>query len=399
MPGPTILQIIPRLDTGGAEISTLEVVEALVKAGATALVATEGGRLGGEVGRLGGEIVPFPAATKNPLKMWANAGKLASIIGQRSVALIHARSRAPAWSALIAARRTRIPLVTTYHGAYGGRNALKNAYNGVMSRGDVVIANSGFTAKLIAERHGTPVEKLRIIHRGIDFRKFDPARVTPERIDVLRKAWGVKVGQTIILQAARLAGWKGHRTVIEAVALLARQGKLGETIVVMAGDPQGRDGYRDDLIARIRSHDLESRIRLAGHCADMPAAFAAADLAIVASTQPEAFGRAVTEASAMGVPVIATNIGAPPETVVGVPEEERTGWLVPPGDAKALADAIRAATGLSMDDRAALSRRARDHVARHFSVGSMQRATLAVYDELLGTRLAGAFTGTTIPSK
>ncbi len=399
MPGPTILQIIPQLDTGGAEISTLEIAEALVKAGATALVATEGGRLASEVGRLGGEIVPFPAATKNPLKMWANAGKLASIIEQRSVALIHARSRAPAWSALIAARRTRIPFVTTYHGAYRSTNVLKNAYNGVMARGDVVIANSGFTAKLIAERHGTPAEKLRIIHRGIDRRKFDPVRVTPDRIEALRKAWGVKSNERVILQAARLAGWKGHRTVIEAIAQLAQQNALSDAVVVMAGDPQGRDGYREDLLARIKAHGLESRIRLTGHCADMPAAFAAADLAIVASTEPEAFGRAVTEASAMGVPVIATNIGAPPETVVTGPGPERTGWLVRPGDAGALADAIRAATALSEGDRAALSRRAREHVARHFSIGSMQRATLAVYDELLGTRLAEAFASTTVQSK
>ena len=352
MPRPTILQIIPKLDTGGAEISTLEIVEALVKAGAMALVATEGGRLAGEVGRLGGEIVRFRAAAKNPLKMWANAGKLVSIIEQRSVALIHARSRAPAWSALAAARRTRIPFVTTYHGAYGGRNAVKNAYNGVMARGDVVIANSGFTAKLIAERHGTPAAKLRIIHRGIDARKFDPARVAPDRIEALRKAWGVKPNQRVILQAARLAGWKGHRTVVEAVAQLVQQNALADVVVVMAGDPQGRDGYRDDLIARIKAHGLENRVRLTGHCADMPAAFAAADLAIVASTEPEAFGRAVTEASAMGVPVIATNIGAPPETVVTEPRPERTGWLVPPGDAGALADAIRTATALSDTDRA-----------------------------------------------
>lgn len=399
MPGPTILQIIPQLDTGGAEISTLEIVEALVKAGASALVATQGGRLADEVGRLGGELLPFPAATKNPVRMWRNAGKLASIIEQRSVALIHARSRAPAWSALIAARRMRVPFVTTYHGAYGGQNALKNTYNGVMAKGDVVIANSGFTARLIRERHGTPDEKLRIIHRGIDPRKFDPARISPDRIDALRKAWGVKPGQRVVLQAARLASWKGHRTVIEAIAQLQQHNALGDAVVVMAGDPQGRDGYRDDLTARIKGHGLENRIRLTGHCADMPAAFAAADLAIVASTEPEAFGRAVTEASAMGVPVIATNIGAPPETVVTEPEGKRTGWLVPPGDAAALAAAVRAATGLSHADLAALSHRAKQHVANHFTIANMQRATLAIYDELLGTGLAQALTGTTIPSK
>ncbi|MEZ5925969.1 MAG: glycosyltransferase family 4 protein [Hyphomicrobiaceae bacterium] len=391
MPGPTILQIIPELDTGGAEISTLEIVEALTAAGAKALVATEGGRLAGEVERLGGELVPFPAATKNPVKMWANAGKLARLVRQRGIALLHARSRAPAWSALVAARRTNVPFVTTYHGAYGGQSRLKNAYNGVMARADLVIANSGFTARLVMGRHGTPASCIRIIHRGVDLRKFDPAEVAPDRVAELRRAWGVGPDQPVFLQAARLAGWKGHRTVIDAFGQLNRNSELRNAVVVMAGDPQGRDGYRDELLARIRTFDLGERIRLTGHCADMPAAFAAARLAIVASTEPEAFGRAVTEASSMGVPVIATDIGAPPETVVTEPETDRTGWLVSPGDAGALADALRKATALTDPERAAFAHRARRHVARRFSVGAMQHATLAVYDELLGTDLAQSF--------
>lgn len=396
MPGLTILQIIPKLDTGGAEISTLEIVEALVKAGATALVATEGGRLSGEVTRLGGEIVPMAAATKNPLRMWANAGRLSRLVRERSIALLHARSRAPAWSALVAARRCRIPFVTTYHGAYGGRNALKNAYNGVMARGDAVIANSGFTARLITERHAPPRDRLRIIHRGVDMVKFDPAAMTPERLSKLRASWGVAEGRPLILQAARLAGWKGHQTVIEAIHLLDQRGLLGDAVVVMAGDAQGRDGYREGLLDRIRQLGLENHILLPGHCSDMPAAFAQADLAVVASTEPEAFGRAVTEASSMGAPVIATDIGAPPETVVTAPETARTGWLVPPGEAEALARSIATALALPPAERAALRARARAHVAAEFSVGRMQWATLAVYDELLGTSLASAFGATTV---
>jgi glycosyltransferase involved in cell wall biosynthesis len=399
VPGPTILQIIPNLDTGGAEISTLEIVDALARAGATALVATEGGRLAGEVGRLGGEIVPFPASTKNPGRLFANARRLAHLIRARSVDLIHARSRAPAWSALAATQRTGIPFVTTYHGAYGSRNALKNAYNGIMARGDRVIANSGYTARLITERHGTSGDRLRIVHRGVDLAKFDPARISTERMAAVRRAWGVKAGQRVILQAARLASWKGHTTVIDAVDLLSRRQGLDESAVILAGDPQGRDSYREVLMTQIDARGLGDWIRLPGHCADMPAAFALADLAIVASTEPEAFGRAVTEASAMGVPVIATDIGAPPETVVTEPEAERTGWLVPPGDADALAGAIVAAFSLDPDARTALSARSRQHVEKNFSVDAMQRATLAVYDELLGTCLAQTFARTTVHGK
>lgn len=396
MPGPTILQIIPQLDTGGAEISTLEIVEALVKSGATALVATQGGRLAGEVLKIGGEIVPMQAASKNPLTMWANAGRLAKLVRTRSIRLLHARSRAPAWSALVAARRTGIPFVTTYHGAYGGTSALKTAYNGVMARGDAVIANSAYTAKLITDRHAPPAGRVRIIHRGVDLTKFDPKAIPAARLAALRASWGVPEGRPIILQAARLASWKGHHTVIEAVHLLHQRGELGEAVVVMAGDAQGRDGYRDGLTARIRQYGLESRILRPGHCADMPAAFALADLAVVASTEPEAFGRAVTEASSMGAPVIATDIGAPPETVKIAPESERTGWLVPPGDAEALARAIATAFALFPGDRLALRARARSHVAASFSVERMQLATMAVYDELLGTSLAQAFKATTV---
>lgn len=396
MPGPTILQIIPKLDTGGAEISTLEIVDALVKCGATALVATEGGRLMGEVEKLGGEIVQLAASTKNPLKMWANAGKLAKLVRERSIRLLHARSRAPAWSALIASRRMGIPFVTTYHGAYGGTSALKNAYNGVMARGDAVIANSAYTAKLITGRHAPPAGRVRIIHRGVDLKKFDPKAIPATRLAALRDSWGVPAGRPIILQAARLASWKGHHTVIEAIHLLAERGQLGEAIVVMAGDAQGRDGYRDGLISRIRQYGLESRILLPGHCADMPGAFALADLAVVASTEPEAFGRAVTEASSMGAPVIATDIGAPPETVKIAPDAERSGWLVPPGDAEALARAIATAFALPEAERAALRARARAHVAAAFSVERMQLANMAVYDDLLGTSLAQTFKTTTL---
>ena len=232
-----------------------------------------------------------------------------------------------------------------------------------MARGDAVIANSAYTAKLITDRHAPPAGRVRIIHRGVDLEKFDPAAIPAARLAALRASWGVPEGRPIILQAARLAGWKGHHTVIEATRMLAQRDELGEAVVVMAGDAQGRDAYRDGLLARIRQYGLASRILLPGHCADMPGAFALADLAVVASTEPEAFGRAVTEASSMGAPVIATDIGAPPETVKIAPESERTGWLVPPGDPQALARAIANAFALPPAERATLRARARAHVA------------------------------------
>lgn len=393
---PTILQIIPRLDTGGAERTTIEMTQAIVGAGGRALVATEGGRMAPQVVDAGGEIVPLNASSKNPLTMLANAGRLRRVVLREAVDLLHARSRAPAWSALIAARLSGRPLVTTYHGAYAERGALKRAYNGVMARGDVVIANSHYTSRLIQGRYGTPEGRIRVIHRGIDEESFDPDRVEPERVERLRAGWGVRPGQRVILNAARLTPWKGQAIVIAAAARLRQQHAPDDWVVVLAGDAQGRIDYVESLRQQIERQALGDRVKLVGHVEDMPAAYVAAHVAVVASTEPEAFGRAAAEAEAMRCPVIATAIGAAPETVIAEPQAAMgaiTGWLMPPGDAEALAHRIRAALELSDGARADIGARARGHVTRSFSLTAMQAATLGAYDSLLGTRLAETWAG------
>lgn len=391
---PTILQIIPELDTGGAELSTVEIAAAIVRGGGRALVLSEGGRLARFITDAGGEFIPFPAATKNPLRILQNARNIAKIVDKEGVDLIHARSRAPAWSAKLAARRTGKAFVTTYHGAYSEKGSIKRAYNRVMADGDVVIANSGYTGALIQSRYGTPEHRIRVIHRGVDGKEFDPETILPSRTRSLRKAWNVGPDTRIILQAARLTSWKGQSVLIEAARLLEAESRLGDAIVVLAGDAQGRDNYKQRLEAEIAAAGLEGRVLLVGHVADMPAAYSTAHLAIVASTEPEAFGRVATEAQVMGCPVIATAIGAPPETVLappGVPAAERTGWLVPPGAPKELAAAIGEALSLSEADRTALGARARAHVLQSFTLDAMCRATLRVYDGLLGTALEGGY--------
>jgi len=387
---PTVLQIIPRLDTGGAELAVLEITEALVAAGARALVASEGGRLAAEVTRLGGELIEFPAATKNPWQMYANAARLEALIREEHIDLVHARSRAPAWSALLATRRARRPFVTTYHGAYGERGRLIRLYNSVMARADVAVANSQYTGKLIEERYGTSRQKIRVIHRGVDFTKFDSDKIDEARLAALRAAWGIGDDERVVLNAARLTGWKGQRVLIDAAAKLARQSSLDNWVVILAGDAQGRDAYDAELRARIESSGLDGQVRLVGHCADMPTAFLLAHVTVVASTEPEAFGRAATEAQAMACPVIATRIGAPPETVRAEPKvasTDITGWLVPAADAEALSSCLRAALELSPAARMAIGQRAQSHVKENFSVVGMKKSTLAVYDELLGTAL------------
>ncbi len=391
---PTILQIIPELDTGGAELSAIEIADAIVRAGGRALVLSEGGRLAPRIAAAGGEFVPFPAATKNPIRLLWNARVIRRMIESEGVDLVHARSRAPAWSAMIAARRAGKPFVTTYHGAYNEKTSLKRAYNAVMAKGDVVIANSRYTKQLIEQRYGTEPDKIRVIYRGVDGTKFDPAAISAERKAALRTRWKAGSDTRIVIQLARLTAWKGQSTVIEAARLLETEGRLGQTLIVLAGDAQGRETYREKLETEIRDAGLSGKVILPGHVEDVPAALAIAHLAVVASTEPEAFGRVATEAQVMGCPVIATDLGAPPETVAAPPHvapQDATGWLVPPGNAVKLAEAIAEALNLDPEARTALGARARARVLSNYSLDAMRLETLGVYDDLLGTRLQASY--------
>ena len=383
--GRTVLQIIPQLDAGGAERTTIDVAAALIDAGARALVASEGGRLVPELQAKGGLWIPFPAATKNPLSMALNTRRLAALMRAEGVDIIHARSRAPAWVALGAARATKTPFVTTYHGAYAGKSKIKLSYNSVMARGDAVIANSNYTARAIRALYPQAEGRIRVIHRGTDFRRFAPEAVDPERVRKLRQSWGAAPDERIVLLAARLTGWKGQRVLIEAARLMRDRGLTG-VLFALVGDPQGRTGYVKELEAQIAAAKLENMVRIHDHCSDMPAALMAAAVAVVASTEPEAFGRVAVEAQAVGVPVIVSDLGAVPETVLAPPDvapAEATGWRVPAGDPVALATALAEALNLGATARDALSMRARAHVRRNFSLEKMCAETLDVYERLL----------------
>jgi len=387
--GRTILQIIPALDAGGAERTTVDVAAALAAAGARALIATEGGRLVGELQAKGGIWLPFPAASKNPVSMALNIGRLARLCRREGVEIIHARSRAPAWVALGAARRLKIPFVTTYHGSYSGRTGVKVLYNSVMARGDVVIANSHYTADLIRTLHPEQAgDRVRVIHRGTDLALFKPGAVAPARVEALRRAWGVAPHQRVVLLAARLTAWKGQRVLIEAAALMRDRG-VADVAFVLAGDPQGRVAYERELDALIAVRRLQGIVHRVGHCTDMPAAFRAASVVAVPSIEPEAFGRSAVEAQALGTPVVVSDLGAVPETVLAPPEVpagQRTGWRVPPGDAAALAAALTEALSLGASAREAMTRRGRAHVEAHFSLEGMVGDTLGVYADLVAGR-------------
>jgi glycosyltransferase involved in cell wall biosynthesis len=302
------------------------------------------------------------------------------------VHLIHARSRAPAWSAFFAARLLKIPFVTTYHGIYTGSSRLKIFYNSIMARGNVVIANSAYTASLIRNQYPFACSAVHTIPRGTDFRLFSPLSVTEDRVQRIREAWGVDPSHRIIVVPARLTAWKGHRTVIEGARRLRDLGLMDSTRIVFAGDAQGRVGYVAELEERIRSAGLEGLVRIVGHCSDMPAALKAAHSVVVASVEPEAFGRVAVEAQAMGKPLVVSDLGAVSETVRATPDGARddfTGWKVPPGDPDHLAYALKDILALSEEQTRALAQRARAHVERMFSVELMVEKTLEVYRRLL----------------
>lgn len=380
----TVLQVIPGLETGGAERTTIDIGNALVRRGWTSLVASAGGRMVGELRAGGSEHIHLPLDSKNPVTILLNARRLIRIIRERKVRIIHARSRAPAWSAWIASRKTGIPFVTTYHGSYTQNSWLKAYYNSVMARADVVIANSNWTADLIEERNPWASERIQVVHRGTNLAEFAPSSVSPDRQEIIRRQWGINTSDIVVVHLARLTSWKGQMVLIDAAAKLISD--YPALKVILAGDTQGRQSYQDQLTTRISEHGLEHCVRMPGHCDDPATAVSLADIVVVASTQAEAFGRAATEAGALERPVVVTNIGAVGETVLArgdVSEETYTGWKVAPGDAAALAAAMRECLQLPPAERRAMGERARAHVVENFSLEQMCEKTLTIYQQLL----------------
>jgi len=374
-----VLQVVPRLDMGGVERGTVEIVEAIANAGGRALVATSGGQMAPRVARAGGEVFEMNVATKNVVSLWQNAGLLARLIREEGVDVVHARSRAPAWSALWAARRTGRAFVTTYHGAYNEDLPLKRRYNAVMAMGRPVIAISEFIRELIVERHRVAPERIVVIPRGADISVFSEEAVGHERTVKLAEAWGILDDpRPVVMLPGRLTRWKGQERLIEAAALLRQ--RRGEDFLILIVGEGGEDWYARALEARIRARGLEGQVWLTGGCADMAAAYKLASVVVSASVEPEAFGRVIVEAQAMGRPVIATDHGGARETV----RHGETGWLYPPEDVARLAGTLDEALNLDPSERAHMGLAARARIHASYTVAAMQRATISVYEEAAG---------------
>lgn len=374
---------MPELETGGAEQTTIDVARAVIEAGGRALVATRGGRMTARLIADGARLAQMPVQSKNPLVMLGNASRLVDLIRREKVSLVHVRSRAPAFSALWAAQATKTPFVATYHGVYKAKSNLKRWYNAVMTRGDLVIANSEYTRGHVLAEHRLDPEKVVAIPRGVDLDRFNPSWVTPDRLDAIRAAWGVGPDdrRTRFLLAGRLTRIKGHLTIVEAAARLKAEGRT-DFLVLFTGDDQGRTGYGEELTRAIRDAGLTDIIRITGHCDDMPAAFLVADVAILPTIVPESFGRTAVEPQAMGRPVIASAHGGTVETVVdGV-----TGWLAPPGDASAWAKAMARAIDLGPGKRLEMGQAGMNRTRQLYRVDAMCAATLLAYERVLAAR-------------
>jgi glycosyltransferase involved in cell wall biosynthesis len=368
-----VLQVLPSLKSGGVERGTLEIARAIAGKGWTSLVASEGGPMAKQLAYSGAEHITLPLASKNPFTIWRNSRRLAKIIRERQVDIIHARSRAPAWSAYAAAKKTKCHFVTTFHGFYGLQTEIKRKYNAVMTKGERVIAISNFIADHIRKNYPVAAERIRIIHRGVDLKLFHSTTHSPERMIRMAKEWHLP-DEPVILFPGRLVRWKGQDVFIRALAELPHR----HFFAVILGDDKAHGKYRAELEKLILDLGLAGHVCIVPHTPKITDAYQLARVVVATSLEPEAFGRVVLEAQAMGKPVIATNHGGPQETVV----PNVTGWLVPPGDIPSLTAVIGHALALGDDELRWISEQAVVNAA-NFSLEHMCEKTLAVYEELL----------------
>jgi glycosyltransferase involved in cell wall biosynthesis len=379
----SVLQIVPRMELGGVERGTLEVTEAITREGGRALIATAGGQLLPRVVKAGGEVIAMNVDTKNPLNLWQNARLLARLIKDLGIDVVHARSRAPGWSAYWATRRTGTPFITTYHGTYSEDLPFKRRYNSVMAKGSPVIAVSDFIRNRVIEKHGVAPDRVRVIPRGADIAVFSEDAIGNERAVKLADQWGLLDDpRPVIMLPARLSPLKGAEDLIDAADRL-RAMRGNDFLILLVGEDNG-SGYAEVLRKRIEKLGIGDCVHLAGGCTDMAAAYKLASVVVSASIRPEAFGHAIVEAQAMGRPVIATDHGGTRETVI----HGSTGWLYPPGDIARLTIEANKALNLDPSERAHMGMAARARIHARYTVAAMQRATLNVYEQAAGRTFA-----------
>ncbi|MGH6664044.1 MAG: glycosyltransferase [Pseudolabrys sp.] len=388
----SMLIAVPTLDAGAADSGAVELVRILAAAGHRAIVASRPGRLVADVTAAGGEFIALDVASNNPVVMLHSAAALNRLVREHQCDVIHTLGRSAAWSALLAARRRGVPLMTSWYKGFRDQNIFKHLYNGIMARGDRVIAVSEQLAQLINDRYGTPWERISVVPSSIDVERFDPAEVARDRVEAMRNAWGVKRDTKVILIAGRIVRRKGHHVVVKAAQRLKARG-LKDFLFVFVGEDRGRTHYTGELWDLVLATGTMDVIRMAAPVADMPAAYAAAAVVVSAAVQPEGLQRAILEAQAMARPVIVSDLGAGPDVVLtppAVPENRITGLRFHTGDDAALAAALLRLFSLSEPARRVMGERGRDWVLGHFNAPAVAGQTLRLYEEATGRDKAPA---------
>ncbi len=377
-----VLQVIPKLGYGGAETGCYDIAHYLPENGCKSFIVTSGGELLKFVDKNKVKVFRLPVQSKNPILILINAIILTFIILFNNISIVHARSRAPAWSCLIASKITSRKFVTTFHGTYNFKSSLKKLYNSVMVRSDLIIAGSNFIFSHIKENYSNYLnqkKKLLVVFRGINVDYFDPTTKLETEEKKLLKQWEIEKDKKIILLPGRLTTWKGQEVFIEAINLVNIELGYEAFYAVILGSDQGRDLYKKKLIRLSEQYRLTKQLRFIDHCKDMALAYKVSDIIVSASIEPEAFGRVSVEAQSMEKPIIASNIGGSNETVV----DEKTGYLFKAGDAKSLSQKILKTLTIDEPQLKLIGIEGRKNIVQKFNVEKMCFSTYSEYKRLI----------------
>ncbi len=377
-----VLQVIPKLGYGGAETGCYDIAHYLPENNCKSFIVTSGGDLTKFIDKKKVKLIKLPVHSKNPILILINSLILVLIILFYNISIVHARSRAPAWSCLIATKLTRAKFVTTFHGTYNFSGKFKRFYNSVMVRSDLIIAGSNFIFTHIKENYLKLIDikkKLLVIFRGINVDYFDPSTIIETEENKLKERWGIFENKKIILMPGRLTSWKGQELFLEAINLVNIELGYEAFYAVVLGSDQGRTLYKKKLIELCEKHQIQKQVKFIDHCKNMALAYKISDIIISASIEPEAFGRVAAEAQSMEKLIIASNIGGSNETII----DEKTGFLFESGDPKALSRKIIKV--MTMDETLikSMGREGRKNIKNKFNVEKMCFSTYSEYKKLL----------------
>ncbi|KAB2883569.1 MAG: glycosyltransferase family 4 protein [Pseudorhodoplanes sp.] len=385
-----MLVITPTLDAGAADAAVVDLVRILTEARNHPVVISRGGRLEHQVAALGAQLIHLDVASKNPLIMLRNAVSIARIAWRMRCDLVHVHGRAPAWSAWLACRCIGVPFVTSWYKGFREQNFFKRLYNSVMARGDRVIAVSDQIAEIINDRYGTPWGRINVVPAGVDLSPFDPASVSPARIEAMRRIFGAGPETKVILASGRMLRRKGHHLVVKAAQRLKEAG-LKDFVCVFVGEDHGHSRYMGELWDLVLATKTADVVRMIGPVSDIAAAYAAAAVVVSAATQAEGLQRTILEAQAMAKPVVVSDLAAGSDVVLAppaIPEDRMTGFRFPSGDETALAAALVRLFAMHEQARAAIGLRGREWVRGHFNASTAAELTLKLYADVTGSRQA-----------